>query len=122
MNATRDLVANYIRSWNEADPRRRRALIENVYAEHAVYTDPLAQARGRDAIDATVEAVQGMFPGHVFTLAGEVDAHHDLVRFHWHLTAAGADEPLVIGFDVAELDQGRIHRVHGFLDKVPMAA
>lgn len=35
MNATRDLIANYIRSWNETDPLRRRALIEDVHAEHA---------------------------------------------------------------------------------------
>ncbi|MGN2247646.1 nuclear transport factor 2 family protein [Frateuria sp. GZRR35] len=122
MNATRELIANYIRTWNEADPLRRRALIEDVYAEHATYTDPLAQARGWEAIDTTIDAVQGMFPGHVFTLAGEVDAHHDVARFQWHLAAPGADEPLVIGFDVAELDEGRIRRVHGFLDKVPMAA
>ncbi|MBP1473331.1 nuclear transport factor 2 family protein [Frateuria sp. MAH-13] len=122
MNATRELIANYIRAWNETDPLRRRVLIEDVYAEHAVYTDPLAQARGWEAIDTTIDAVQGMFPGHVFTLAGDVDAHHDVARFHWHLAAPGADEPLVIGFDVAELDEGRIRRVHGFLDKVPMAA
>ena len=122
MNATRELIANYIRAWNETDPLRRRVLIEDVYAEHAIYTDPLAQARGWEAIDTTIDAVQGMFPGHVFTLAGDVDAHHDLARFHWHLAAPGADEPLVIGFDVAELDGGRIRRVHGFLDKVPMAA
>ena len=31
-------------------------------------------------------------------------------------------EPLVIGFDVAVLDEGRIRQVHGFLDKVPVAA
>lgn len=122
MNATRELIANYLRAWNETDPLRRRALVEEVYAEHAVYTDPLAQARGWEAIDTTIDAVQGMFPGHIFTLAGEVDAHHDVARFHWHLAAPGADEPLVIGFDVAELDEGRIRRVHGFLDKVPMAA
>ncbi|UGB38735.1 nuclear transport factor 2 family protein [Frateuria soli] len=122
MNATRELIANYLRTWNEADPLRRRALIEDVYAEHATYTDPMAQAHGWEAIDATIDAVQGMFPGHVFTLAGEVDAHHDVARFHWHLAAPDASEPLVIGFDVAELDEGRIRRVHGFLDKVPVAA
>ncbi|MGN2249245.1 nuclear transport factor 2 family protein [Frateuria sp. GZRe14] len=122
MNATRELIANYIRAWNETDPLRRRVLIEDVYAEHAIYTDPVAQAHGWEAIDTTIDAVQGMFRGHVFRLAGDVDAHHDVARFHWHLVAPGAHEPLVIGFDVAELDEGRIRRVHGFLDKVPMAA
>lgn len=28
-------------------------------------------------------------------------------------------EPIAIGFDVVELDGGRIAKVHGFLDRVP---
>ena len=122
MSATRQLIDNYLRTWNETDAPRRRALIEKVYSERATYTDPMTQACGREAIDATVAAVQAMFPGHVFSLAGEVDAHHDLVRFQWNLGTPGAAEPLVVGFDVVELDNGRIDRVHGFLDKVPVAA
>lgn len=122
MSATRQLVEKYLASWNETDPLRRRALIEDVYAEHAGYVDPMVEVRGWQAIDATIAAVQDMFPGHVFSLAGEVDAHHDIARFHWHLAEPGAVEPLVIGFDVAMLDEGRIHQVHGFLDKVPVAA
>lgn len=122
MSATHELITHYIRTWNETDPLRRRALIEDVYAEHVTYTDPMAQAHGWTGIDATIAAVQEMFPGHRFSLAGSVDAHHDLARFQWHLTAPDAVEPLVIGFDVAELDAGRIRRVHGFLDRVPLAA
>ena len=122
MTATRQLIENYLKGWNETDPLRRRALIEDVYAEHAAYVDPMIEARGWEAIDATIAAVQNMFPGHEFRLAGEVDAHHDIARFHWHLAEPGADEPLVIGFDVAVLDAGRIRQVHGFLDKVPVAA
>ena len=122
MNATQNLVERYIKSWNETDPLRRRVLIEEVYAEHAAYTDPMVQARGWEAIDATIGAVQSMFPGHVFRLAGPVDAHHDMARFHWHLLPPGADEALVIGFDVAQLDDGRIRQVLGFLDKVPQLA
>lgn len=122
MTATRQLIENYLKGWNETDPLRRRALIEDVYAEHATYVDPMIEARGWEAIDATIAAVQNMFPGHVFRLAGEVDAHHDIVRFQWHLAEPGADEPLVIGFDVAVLHGGRIRQVHGFLDKVPVSA
>lgn len=122
MHHANTLADRYIRSWNETDTLRRRALIEDTYAEHAVYTDPMITAKGWEAIDATIAAVQQMFPGHVFNLAGEVDAHHDTMRFQWHLAEPGAAEPLVIGFDVAVLDEGRIRQVHGFLDKVPMAA
>ncbi|EIM02367.1 polyketide cyclase [Rhodanobacter thiooxydans] len=122
MTATRQLIEKYLQGWNETDPLRRRTLIEDVYAEHAAYVDPMVEARGWEAIDATIAAVQNMFPGHLFRLAGEVDAHHDIARFHWHLAEPGAADPLVIGFDVVVLDYGRIRQVHGFLDKVPMAA
>ncbi len=116
------LAERYIASWNETDALRRRSLIEDVYAEHARYTDPMVDAEGWQAIDATIDAVQKMFPGHRFTLAGPVDAHHDTLRFQWHLSAPGAREPLVIGFDVAATEEGRVRQVFGFLDKVPQAA
>jgi hypothetical protein len=44
--------------------------------------------------------------------------HHDLARFQWYLGTPGA-EPVAIGFDVAELADGKIAAVHGFLDKLP---
>ncbi len=116
------LAERYIASWNETDALRRRSLIEDTYAEHARYTDPMVDAKGWEAIDATVAAVQQMFPGHRFALAGAVDAHHDTLRFQWHLASPDAAEPLVIGFDVASLEEGRIRQVFGFLDKVPQAA
>ena len=122
MNQVHDIVDRYIQSWNETDPLRRRALIEELYTEHAVYTDPMIQAKGWEAIDATIVAVQAMFPNHTFRIGSPVDAHHDMARFHWHLDAPSGGEPLVIGFDVATLDQGRIRQVFGFLDKVPQAA
>lgn len=110
-----ELVARYLESWNETDPAARRRAIDELWARDGVYTDPMAVAAGRDQIDATIGAVQGQFPGLAFTLAGEVDAHHDIARFTWSL-----GDDLVIGFDVLVLDSGgRISKVHGFLDKVP---
>jgi hypothetical protein len=97
----------------------RRKLIDDLWTADASYTDPLAEAHGRDAIDATIGAVQAQFPAFVFTLAGLVDAHHRQARFTWGLGPEGA-EPLVVGFDVAVTDDGnRIVTVLGFLDKVP---
>ena len=113
-----ELITRYLAAWNETDPAARRALVAEVWTEDATYTDPLAAVRGHDEIDATIAAVQGQFPGLVFTRAGEVDAHHDLARFTWNLGPAGGD-PLIVGFDVVEIADGRIARVHGFLDQVP---
>jgi hypothetical protein len=114
-----DVVSRYLQCWNETDARKRRALIVDVWSADATYVDPMAEARGRDAIDATIAAVQGQFPGFVFTEVGEIDAHHQQVRFSWGLGPSGT-EPPIIGFDVATIDDdGRIASVLGFLDKVP---
>jgi hypothetical protein len=114
-----DVIARYLDCWNETSAAERRKLIDEIWAADADYIDPMAEAHGRDAIDATIAAVQGQFPGSVFSLAGPVDAHHRQARFSWGLGPAGA-EPLVVGFDVAVTnDDGRIVTVLGFLDKVP---
>jgi hypothetical protein len=116
-----ELITRYLAAWNETDAAARRKLIDETWTEDGVYTDPLGVAAGRDAIDATIAAVQGQFPGFVFALAGPVDAHHDIARFTWNLGPAGAED-LVVGFDVAVIRDGRIATVHGFLDKVPAEA
>jgi SnoaL-like domain len=114
-----DTIERYIASWNQTDPGLRRRLVGELWAEDASYTDPLAEAHGRDQIDEVIAAAQAQFPGLTFSLAGPVDAHHRQARFSWGLGPDGA-EPVVVGFDVAVADQdGRLTSVIGFLDKVP---
>jgi hypothetical protein len=116
-----EIVERYIDSWNETDPGLRRGLIDSLWAADGSYTDPLADVRGRDQIDAVVAAAQQQFPGLAFTLGGPVDGHHNQARFTWRLGPRGG-EPIAIGFDVLVLDGGdQIRAVHGFLDKVPAA-
>ncbi|MFD8497797.1 nuclear transport factor 2 family protein [Amycolatopsis sp. NPDC059657] len=114
-----DIADRYLAVWNETDPARRRALIADTFTEDASYTDPLGAVRGHDGIDTFIAGAQAQFAGLVFTLPAEPDAHHNLARFQWHLGAPGATEPLVIGFDVVVVTDGRISAVGGFLDKVP---
>ncbi|MFB7472959.1 nuclear transport factor 2 family protein [Kitasatospora sp. NPDC056184] len=115
------LAARYLAAWNETDPAARRKLVDEAWAEDGSYTDPLAAVTGREGVDALLGAAQAQFPGLVFTL-GPVDAHHNIARFTWNLGPAGAEEPLVIGFDVLVADaEGRIASVLGFLDRVPGA-
>ena len=122
MSDMNELVQRYLAAWNETDAVARQDILAGVFAEDAVYVDPLVSVRGRHGLDATIAAVQGQFGGLVFSLGGAVDAHHDIARFTWHLGPEGA-EPLVIGFDVAVIgDDGRISQVLGFLDKVPAGA
>jgi hypothetical protein len=122
MSDVNELVQRYLAAWNETGAAERRAVLAEVFAEDAVYTDPLVTVQGRDGLDATIAAVQAQFGGLVFSLGGAVDTHHDIARFTWHLGPEGA-EPVVIGFDVAVIgEDGRITQVLGFLDKVPAGA
>jgi len=114
-----DLIERYLACWNEALPDARRRLVEDTWTPDAEYVDPLSEARGHDAINDTIGAVQAQFPGLVFTQVGAADSHHRQTRFTWGLGRA-EDEPIIIGFDVAVTDDsGRITSVLGFLDKVP---
>jgi hypothetical protein len=118
-----EIIERYIAAWNEKDAQRRRGLVDSLWAADGSYTDPLADAHGREEIDGLIGAVQQQFPDFVFTLGGPVDANHNQARFTWHLGSAAGGEPVVIGFDVAVLgEDGQIRSVHGFLDKVPAAA
>jgi SnoaL-like protein len=113
------IAQHYIDAWNETDPAARRASIERLWTADASYIDPLVDARGHDAIEATIAGVRARFPDFVFRLAGPVDAHHRQARFGWELGPADG-EPPVIGFDVAVADEhGKLTAVLGFLDKVP---
>lgn len=119
MSDVTELVERYLATWNETDPRARRAEIDTLWTEDASYVDPLVVAEGRDAIDETIAGAQLQFAGLRFRLAGTVDAHHNLARFTWELAPEGA-EAIAEGFDVAVLSEdGQIRSVHGFLNRVP---
>jgi hypothetical protein len=114
-----DLVERYLNAWNATDPDARTAAVAALWTEDGTYTDPLADVSGHEAIAAVIAGAQQMFPGMVFTPGELYDAHHDIARFTWHLGPQGG-EPVVTGFDVAELaEDGRLRKVLGFLDKVP---
>ncbi len=118
-----NLAGRYIAMWNETDPARRRGLIADLWTENACYLDPLMRGDGHPGIDAMVQSVQERFPGLRFRRTGAVDGHNDCLRFAWELGAEGAAEPLIAGIDVGVIAaDGRLHRITGFLDRVPAMA
>ena len=119
---TPDQIARrYLAAWNETDPARRRALIAETWADDAFYVDPLMTGRGHAEVDALMAGVQQRFPDFRFALIGKPDGFGDKVRFSWGLGPDGADAPIK-GTDFAEVKNGRLKIVVGFLDQVPAAA
>jgi SnoaL-like domain len=113
------LIDAYIATWNEADPQRRRALVAQTFTDDGTYVDPLMQGAGTDGLDAMIAGAQQQFPGHRFELAGAPDAHHDRVRFTWHLKPTDGGDVVAIGHDFGVVaDDGRLSSVTGFLEPV----
>jgi hypothetical protein len=111
------LIDGYIAMWNETDPERRRALVGRTWTDDARYLDPLMEGEGPDGIDAMIAGVQQQFPGHRFKLASGPDAHHDRVRFSWHLVADGG-AAVATGIDFGTVaGDGRLQSVTGFLEQ-----
>lgn len=119
------IAANYIALWNERMPARRRDLLAAHWSETASYLDPVMQGDGHDGIDALVGGVQARFPDFRFHLIGRPSGYGEpsrfQLRFSWGLGPEGADAPIK-GTDFAELADGRIRRITGFLDQVPEGA
>jgi hypothetical protein len=109
------LIDRYFAIWNETDAARRRDLIARTWTEDAAYLDPLVSGEGHEGIDAMVAGVQAQFPGLTFRRTGQIDAHHDRVRFARELGPEGG-APLAGGVDFGVITgDGRLGAVTGFL-------
>jgi hypothetical protein len=114
-----ELVDRYFAMWNETDAERRRDLIARTWTEDARYVDPMLEGEGRGGIDAMVAQVHQRFPGYKFRRTGEIDQHHDRLRFAWELVPEGG--PVFAGgvdFGVVAAD-GRLQAITGFIDQAP---
>ena len=118
MNAS-TLAGQYIAMWNETDAEARAGIIEQIWSADCVFVDPNFDVNGHDGLSKMVETAHQMFPGFAFSLTGEVDEHHNRLRWSWHLAAEG-QVPVAGGTDVATLDaDGKLGEVVGFHDFEP---
>jgi hypothetical protein len=113
---TEAVIDTYFAMWNEPDRAQRLKLIADAWVTDARYVDPLNDVSGHDGLADMVDAVRAQFPGATLQRTGELDAHHDLVRFPWNAT--GADGAVIVqGIDVVVLaPDGKLSALAGFFD------
>ena len=78
-------VRGYFECWNAPDHAARFAAIERTWALDATSTDPVADVSGHAAIAAMMAATLDTYPGHRFAQLGDIDGHHDMVRWGWEM-------------------------------------
>ena len=114
-DAVGDLIDRYCAVWSDPDPGRRAALLAEVWAAGATYTDPTVHARTAAELLAHIGRVVARRPGSKVVRTSAVDVHHGFARFAWHVVQADGSS-LPEGLDVAELtpDGKHIARIVAF--------
>lgn len=118
---TKDIVETYMAAWSEPDRALRAPLIEQCWADDGLYCDPVAEGRGREALDGFIAGMHTQQPGAKIILTSGIDQHHNQIRFAWaFIQADGATA--IEGIDVGELaEDGRLARIIGFWGPPPSA-
>ena len=112
----REVLDGYFAMWNETHPAPRLHIIEATWTEDASYIEPLMAVEGHEALNAGVSGLRAQFPGHELRPSGQVDTHHDRVRWSWELFGPDG-APVAAGTNVGQLaPDGRLRQVTGFFD------
>jgi len=104
--------------FGEGDATRRRAAIEELYAEDCVLYVPPGTFVGRAALDKFAGDLRATHPQFVYTPHGEPQALHDAGRLAWGSGPRG-EAPDYTGLDVIIVRDGKIATLYVFLDSLP---
>jgi hypothetical protein len=113
------LTRNLHEVFGEGDPDRRRAAVEDLYAEDAVFYDPQGIHRGRDAINEIAGRIRATHPNFRYTPTRQPEELHDAAgRLQWSSGLPG--EPAAYsGTDFIVARDGRIAALYLFFDSPP---
>ncbi len=107
-------IDRYCEAWTDPDPAKRAALLADVWAPGATYTDPMVHAEGAEALLKHIAGIHQHRPGARIARTSELQVHHDVARFAWQVTLPDGSS-LPEGLDLAIFDaDGRIKWIVGF--------
>jgi hypothetical protein len=91
-----------------------------VWAPHATYTDPTVHAACAEELLSHVTKLQSRRPGARVVRTSQVDVHHSVARFAWHVVQADGTA-LPEGLDIAFImpDGTLIERIIGCFGPLP---
>jgi len=113
------LLRNLSDVFGENDPVRRRAAIDEIFHEDAVFHDPKGGIfRGRDEIDRIAGVIKATHPDFKYQPLSPPEESGDAGRVRWVSGAAGKP-PAYAGTDFIVARNGRIASVYLFFDSLP---
>jgi hypothetical protein len=109
------LLVNLFAVFSERDPERRmRAIVAN-YTQDVIWSSPEVTTRGHEELNAGAQKLIDRTPAFVFTAAGPVHVLRDLgyLAFTYGVPQ---QPPASIGYDVAQVQDGRIAVLYTLLN------
>jgi hypothetical protein len=110
------LERNLQEVFGENDPKRRRAAIQELWAEDGVLYVPPGVITGHDAIEKFAGDLRATHPQYVYTPRGKPQVVHNGGRLAWG-SGPRADAPEYTGWDVIIVRDGRIAALYVYLDE-----
>ena len=112
------LLRNLHNVFGENDPVRRRAAIDEIYAEDGVFYDPTSGAhRGRDEIDRVAGVIKATHPDFQYQPIAEPEELGNGGRVRW-VSGRPGEAPAYAGTDFVISRDGRIAAIYLFFDKL----
>jgi hypothetical protein len=114
------LTRNLHDVFGENDPARRRAAIDELWHEDAVFYDPNKGVyRGRDEIDRIAAAIRATHPDFQYQPIAEPEELGNGGRVPW-VSGRPGEPPAYAGTDFIIARDGRIAALYLFFDKQPL--
>lgn len=112
------LLRNLREVFGENDPVRRRAAVEDIFEEDAVFHDPGGKvARGHDEIARVAGEIKATHPDFEYRLLLPPEELGDAGRVQW-VSGAPGKPPEYAGTDFIISRNGRITAVYLFFDRL----
>ena len=113
------LIRNLQDVFGENDPARRRAAIDEIFAQDCVFYDPMGGVyRGRDEIDRIAGTLRATHPDFEYRPTGKPEEVGNGGRVEW-VEGRPGEKPAVAGTDFIIAREGKISAIYLFFDKLP---
>ena len=117
-NVSALLLRNLHDVFGEIDPVRRRAAIDEIFHEDAVFHEPNGIYRGRDEIDRIAGVIKATHPDFRYQPVSPPEEMGDGGRVRW-VSGSPGKPPAYAGTDFMIVRDGKITAVYLFFDKLP---
>ena len=104
--------------FGESDPARRRAAIDEIFHEDAVFYEPNGAYRGRDENDRDAGVIKATHPDFRYQPVSPPEEMGDGGRVRW-VSGSPGKPPAYAGTDFMIVRDGKIAAVYLFFDELP---